>query len=612
MFAAFRRWPALRRLGVVLFILPLMFAGGSLVGSLAGQSVGEVGSLEISRSEFAAVHQQIEEQYRRQYNVDNLPEQLAIAAIRQTQARLRENYLVRAAIADKNIRPPDSAIADEIRQIPDFQDKNGVFSITLFNDYVRDVRRLENQVRQNLRHRPLRNALQAYPVTAVRNKLAVYRRQQRVMEEVSIPITVTASINDEAVSRYYLQHQNEYHVPEKSNWEYIVVTVNAYATAQPPTAENITLAFEELLDERSANEQRRARHIFIEGEGAKARTRAANLAEQARAAPDSFTELAREFSEDAGSAFDGGDLGAVVRGDLPDTMDAALFLMAPGEISQPLAVEGGFSVLQMVSSSAPPPSLAEVKDEVMARAQLLVARDDFLDAVEHLQELAQENPGSLATVAAVAGVSIQTATAVGLLIGDNPPPFNNPQVLQQLRVAEVLNNGETSAAISMDDNDNAYILARATDYQAGRIRPPAEVQAEIIYLLQAQQQVKLMEEHARSNNGMPPLPTTLSWRGPLTLSLTDRTDALEKIREAALTQIFMADLTHGLPAFSMVADSTGVRVFRITEVANLPPQSEDADVIDTLLDRHLESAGNNAYLESLAEVYEVHFDLPKQ
>ena len=411
------------------------------------------------------------------------------------------------------------------------------------------------------------------------------------------------------ITRHYVQNQAEYHIAEKSDWEYVVVALSAYA-GRPPTEQDITLAFAELLEQRNADEQRTARHIFIAGENAEARARAAELSEQARAAPDSFANLAREFSADAGSAFDGGNLGTVVREDLPDTMDAALFAMTPGEISQPLAVAGGFSVLQMVSSSAPAPVLEEVKDEVMARAQLLAARDDFLDSIEHLQQLAQANDGSLTAVAAAASVSIQTAAGVSRFAGDNPPPFNNPEVLEQLRVSEVLGDGKTSAAIPLDGDENAYLLARATDYQAGRIRPLAEVRDKITGLLRAREQIKIMQQHAQ--NGALPLPDALSWQGPYTLSLTDKTDAVEKVREAALTQIFMADLTGGLPAFSLVAGNDNVRVFRITQTADFPPQDEDADVINTLLTGHLQGASGNAYLETLAEVYEVHFDLPAQ
>ena len=70
MFKLFRRWPSLRRVGVVAFVLPIMFTGGSLISNLAAQSVGGVGSLEIPRDEFNNAYRQIEEEIREQYSID--------------------------------------------------------------------------------------------------------------------------------------------------------------------------------------------------------------------------------------------------------------------------------------------------------------------------------------------------------------------------------------------------------------------------------------------------------------------------------------------------------------------------------------------------------------
>ena len=62
-----------RKIVIVLFILPLMFAGGSLISGLTQQPVGTVGSLEVSRAEYENQRQRIAEGYRSQYGVDTIP-----------------------------------------------------------------------------------------------------------------------------------------------------------------------------------------------------------------------------------------------------------------------------------------------------------------------------------------------------------------------------------------------------------------------------------------------------------------------------------------------------------------------------------------------------------
>ncbi|MGI9347127.1 MAG: SurA N-terminal domain-containing protein, partial [Gammaproteobacteria bacterium] len=86
MFAFFRHRPNFRRLLIAMFALPLMFAGGSLVGGL-DPSIGGVGSLEISRNEFYGAYQQLEEAYRRRYGLEEIPPELGAQLVQETRSR---------------------------------------------------------------------------------------------------------------------------------------------------------------------------------------------------------------------------------------------------------------------------------------------------------------------------------------------------------------------------------------------------------------------------------------------------------------------------------------------------------------------------------------------
>ena len=98
----------------------------------------------------------------------------------------------------------------------------------------------------------------------------------------------------------------------------------------------------------------RARHILIgvspdasDAEKAEARERARALRVQAENGAD-FEALAREHSDDPGSAAQGGDLGLVVEGRTVPAFEAALFALEPGGLSDVVETPFGFHVIEMV------------------------------------------------------------------------------------------------------------------------------------------------------------------------------------------------------------------------------------------------------------------------
>lgn len=61
-----------------------------------------------------------------------------------------------------------------------------------------------------------------------------------------------------------------------------------------------------------------------------------------------FQEMAKEFSEDPGSAANGGELGFWKRGELAPQFEATALRLKPGEISQPVETEFGFHIIQLI------------------------------------------------------------------------------------------------------------------------------------------------------------------------------------------------------------------------------------------------------------------------
>lgn len=62
---------------------------------------------------------------------------------------------------------------------------------------------------------------------------------------------------------------------------------------------------------------------------------------------EDFAELAREYSDDPGSAQYGGELGFVERGQFVPEFEATALKMQPGELSQPIESDFGFHLIQL-------------------------------------------------------------------------------------------------------------------------------------------------------------------------------------------------------------------------------------------------------------------------
>jgi parvulin-like peptidyl-prolyl isomerase len=91
---------------------------------------------------------------------------------------------------------------------------------------------------------------------------------------------------------------------------------------------------------------------------------AQKLLERAQAGED-FAKLAKQFSDDAATRAEGGDLGTFGKDMLPKAIEELVFNMKVGEVRGPVRADRGFHVIKLVErkqKGAKP--LAEVQDDI--------------------------------------------------------------------------------------------------------------------------------------------------------------------------------------------------------------------------------------------------------
>jgi peptidyl-prolyl cis-trans isomerase C len=130
-------------------------------------------------------------------------------------------------------------------------------------------------------------------------------------------------------------------------------------------------------------EQRCARHILFNKDQ---KEKAEEVKGQLQNGAD-FAELAKEFSQDPGSAENGGDLGCLGKGETVPAFEKAIFNADKGEIAGPVETEFGYHVIEVTDvrrKSTQP--LSEVETQIREQLSTDQQAEEFAAWVQKQEE----------------------------------------------------------------------------------------------------------------------------------------------------------------------------------------------------------------------------------
>jgi len=143
-------------------------------------------------------------------------------------------------------------------------------------------------------------------------------------------------------------------------------------------------------------------HILVNVEASEsalgtARDKAEKVLKRLRSGED-FEALAREFSEDPGSASRGGNLGTLQRGDLVREYEAVAFDLEPGQISEVVQSQFGLHIIQLLEKTGEKINTRHIlfrvdtsqDDEIETQKRLLTLKDRILANELTFTEAAKE------------------------------------------------------------------------------------------------------------------------------------------------------------------------------------------------------------------------------
>lgn len=577
----------------VLIIPPFAFFGIDFYfrAGDAGAGVASVSGIEISQQEFGTALRQAQDRMR-----DAVRENPQLAAELESpefkQAVLNDLIQRRVVLgwaAANRMLVSDGELRQIIAGIDAFHDENGKFSADRYQRLLRAQNMtpaiFESSIRQDILLARIQSTFgtTAFLPEAVIERLVRIREQRReVSQSVFEPeqYLARAKVGEQDARKYYDEHPAEFQLPERVRVEYVMLTPEAAARGVSVSDSDLRQAYESRLSQFQTREKRSASHILIVAGGSatpeeqqKARSQAEDLAKQLRESPARFAELAKKFSQDPGSAEQGGSLGELERGFMVKPFEDAVFAMQKaGEITGPVQTQYGYHIIRLDGIK---PSVATPFEKV--RAQLLEelrkerTQGAYNQAAQTFSDMVYEQYESLKPVAEALNLTIQKSDWIAKGGGSANPLFNNPALLEQIFSGESLNNRRNTEAVEVQPN--MLLSARVVEHLAATAVPFEQVRADIVAHLEAGRAAELaLQEGAAALEKLKAGETvSLRWSPPAMVTLLRR----QGLHQEAAQAVFGADSSK-LPAYAGASGPQGRYViYRITRVENVESVSPE-------------------------------------
>jgi len=519
-------------------------------------------------------------------------------------------HLMLEQVATGRLAESRRQVVAQLLAAPDFQE-NGKFSQERYLAYLR-MRGLSDEanvamLQLELPAARLAGAIAdtAFQPRTVAERMIALESQQREVAEAQIPAApLEAQVKPDAAAlkAYYDANQIEFRQPERVRAEYVVLSAEQLGRDNPPTEAELKAAYDAHASQYGVAEQRRASHILV-----KTKEEAEKIAAEAREHPDGFAALAKKYSQDTGSAAQGGDLSWSDREGLASKALAdAIFSMKEGEISGPVKSEFGWHVIKLTGiRPAHERPFDEMKAALAAQLEAQQGQKKFAELAEPFGNIVYEQSDSLKPAADKYHLKVEQS---GWLTRQPDPALGvlaSPKLLAALFSDDSLRQKRNTDAIEV--KPGVLVAARVLEHQAEKLRPFDEVKAEVerrvvrrdaAALARKQGEAKLALLQKGEDAGLQwGAPKTVSRRAPAGLS-------------PAAVQRVMTVPAAKLPAYAGVErGEQGYAIYRVSKVIEAAPADPQKNAAEFAgLDRAAGAAQFDAYVAGLRASAKIEID----
>lgn len=353
-------------LGLVILAFIFLYAPGfvdeTALPGMPNEILAKVGEHEITVSQFRQIFLAQLQQYQLQGSSEVTEELLRSLGIDRQILQVMINRHAAISEAERlGLQVSAPEIRERIISLPSFQE-NGQFigeqryrQMLQFQSPPITTAEFENDIRSDILIERLQTVVTDWISISDEEIAEEYRlRNEKIKVEL---VTFLGNDyqnevepTDDDIQSFYTEMPFKYQIPEKRKLQFLLVDQQAISDNLTLTDDETESYYSANIDQYSTPGQLRASHILLRTEGsedADVQARAMELITQAREGAD-FAELARQHSDDEGTADRGGDLGLFGRGAMVQEFETAAFSLDVDTISEPVKSPFGYHIIKVI------------------------------------------------------------------------------------------------------------------------------------------------------------------------------------------------------------------------------------------------------------------------
>ena len=525
-----------------------------------------------------------------------------------------ENLLAQRAmsshVVENNLTVSNDTLRNTIVEIPGLKNPDGQFDKQRYQQLLAaqglTPEKFEAGLRHDLAVQQINAVVQgtAFSPKSVVARVSSLNQQAREVQELVLTLQSFRSqvkITDAMAEEYYKQHPAQFELPEIVKAEVVVFNPDVVEARIVVSDADIKAYYDQNLARYKTDEQRRASHILIAAgkdapaaDKAAAKAKAEKILAQLRKSPNDFAKLAKENSQDPGSAERGGDLDFFGKGMMVKPFEEAAYALKEGEISDVVQSDFGFHIIRLTAlKAATTRPLSEVKANITDEIRRQQVGKKYSEMAEIFTNMVYEQPDSLKPVAEKLGLKIETISGLTRKPTTAYPKtaaYNQPKFLSAIFSDEATKNKRNTEAIEV--GPRFLIAGRVVDYKPVTHSPLAQVRQQVeesIMLLETEKLALKTGEAklAELRNG-----GTAEFSAAKAISRNNNSST----PPPAVYAIMKAD-ANKLPAFVGVnLGGMGYRIFRINKIVEQPADEASAKSEEQQVNEFLAAQEMAAYL----------------
>ena len=463
-------------------------------GSEKGEAVARVDGVVITRPEWDRAH--LKEVERLRASMPTLDAKLldSVEARYATLERMVRDRVMAVAADKLKLAVSDQRLARELAASPEIASlrrPDGTLDMERYRQLLgtqgMSPEMFEASIRADLSGRQVlagigASGLAAGAVADMALNAYFEKREVQVARFNAADYALKLSPTDADLEQFYKANEKLFQAPEQASIEYAVLDLDTIKKGIAVNEADLKTYYEQNVQRLASAEERRASHILIAApasapgaEREKGKAKAVELLALVKKSPESFAEVARQNSQDPGSAPNGGDLDFFARGAMVKPFEDAAFTLKKGDISEVVVSDFGYHIIKLTDIKAPKQrSFEEMRPELEADLKKQQAQKKYSETAEVFSNGVYEQSDSLKPIVERLKLDIKTAAEIRRQPAAGATgALANVKFLNALFSPDAIEKKRNTEAVEIGPNQ--LVSGRIVQYLPARTQPLADV-----------------------------------------------------------------------------------------------------------------------------------------